>query len=131
MWRLKRSVALSRQNFYRRKCGIFHNRSSLFSAFARSSSRRFRLINLDICAILGSGLAAKRTMANPKHFWLRTNDMRAVFTDQKGQYRLEWATGYVTTEFWEGRHPEIDMEKLAQEISEKLGINCRWIFQPK
>jgi hypothetical protein len=70
-------------------------------------------------------------MGSQDHYWLRTSDYRLVFTDQKGAYRLNWEPGYVGVEFTEGEHPEIDKEKWAQEISEKLGIECRWIFQPR
>jgi hypothetical protein len=70
-------------------------------------------------------------VANQDHYWLRTSDHRWVFTNQKGGYKLDWEPGYIGVELTEGEHPDIDKEKLAQEISEKLGIECRWIFQPK
>jgi hypothetical protein len=70
-------------------------------------------------------------MARQDHYWLRTSDYRRVFTDQKGAYSLNWEPGYIGVEFNEGESPEIDKEKWAQEISEKLSIECRWIFQPK
>jgi hypothetical protein len=70
-------------------------------------------------------------MENPKHWWLRTSDTRQVFTDQKENYKLEWEPGYIIVEFTEGQIPEVDTDKLAKEISDKLNIQCRWIFQPK
>jgi hypothetical protein len=70
-------------------------------------------------------------MENPKHWWLRTSDIRSVFTDQKGNYKADWEPGYIIVEFTEGQHPVVDKEKLAQEISDKLHIQCQWIFQPK
>jgi hypothetical protein len=66
-----------------------------------------------------------------KHWWLRTNDSRAVFTDQKGNYKVKWEPGFATVEFTEGQQPELNREKLAKEISDKLGIQCQWVFQPK
>jgi len=39
------------------------------------------------------------------HYWLRTSDYRAVFTDQKGEYRLKWEPGYVGIEFMEEETP--------------------------
>jgi hypothetical protein len=81
---------------------------------------------------LSSELAVKRAkMENPKHWWLRTSDIRPVFTDQKGNYKVEWEPGYIVVEFTEGQLPAVDMEKLAKEISDKLNIQCQWIFQPK
>lgn len=70
-------------------------------------------------------------MEHVKHWWLRTNDSRAVFTDQKGNYKAEWEPGYLIVEITEGQPPEVKMETLATEISGKLGTQCRWIFQPK
>jgi hypothetical protein len=70
-------------------------------------------------------------MEHRKHWWLRTSDIRSVFTDQKGNYRLEWEPGYIIAEFTEGQLPEVNMEALAQEVSDKLNIQCQWIFQPK
>jgi hypothetical protein len=70
-------------------------------------------------------------MDNPKHWWLRTSDIRPVFTDQKGNYKAKWEPGYIIVEFTEVQHPEVDMEKLAKEISSKLDIQCHWVFQPK
>jgi hypothetical protein len=70
-------------------------------------------------------------MENPKHWWLRTSDIRPVFTDQKGNYKVKWETGYIGVDFTEGQHPEVDREQLAKEISGKLGIECHWVFQPK
>jgi hypothetical protein len=70
-------------------------------------------------------------MENPKHWWLRTSDTRAVFTDQKGNYKVEWEPGYIIVELTEVQNPEVDMETLAKEISRKLDIQCHWVFQPK
>jgi hypothetical protein len=70
-------------------------------------------------------------MEKPKHWWLRTSDIRQVFTDQKGNYKVKWEPGYIVVEFTEGQRPEVDMEKLGKEISGKLDIQCQWIFQPK
>jgi hypothetical protein len=70
-------------------------------------------------------------MEHRKHWWLRTSDVRSVFTDQKGNYKVEWEPGFIIVEFTEGQRPEVNMEKLAKEISDKLNIQCQWIFQPK
>jgi hypothetical protein len=70
-------------------------------------------------------------MEYPKHWWLRTPDIRSVFTDQKGNYRLKWEPGYVVVEYTEGKHPEVDKEKWRKEIRGQLGIECHWVFQPK
>jgi hypothetical protein len=70
-------------------------------------------------------------MEHRKHWWLRTSDLRSVFTDQKGNYKVQWEPGYIIVEFTEGQLPEVDMEKLAKEISDKLNIQCQWVFQPK
>jgi hypothetical protein len=70
-------------------------------------------------------------MEHRKHWWLRTSDIRSVFTDQKGNYRLEWEPGYIIVEYTEGQLPEVNREELAKKISEKLNIQCQWIFQPK
>jgi len=70
-------------------------------------------------------------MEHRKHWWLRTSDIRSVFTDQKGNYKVQWEPGYIIVEFTEGQLPEVNMEKLAKEISDKLNIHCQWVFQPK
>jgi hypothetical protein len=70
-------------------------------------------------------------MEHRKHWWLRTSDIRSVFTDQKGNYKVEWEPGYVIVECTEGQLPEVNMENLAKEISDKLNIQCQWVFQPK
>ena len=70
-------------------------------------------------------------MEHRKHWWLRTSDIRSVFTDQKGNYRLEWEPGYIIVEYTEGQLPEVNREELAEKISGKLNIQCQWIFQPK
>lgn len=75
--------------------------------------------------------AAFADMEYPKHWWLRTPDIRSVFTDQKGNYRLKWEPGYVVVEYTEGKHPEVDKEKWGKEISGQLGMECHWVFQPK
>jgi hypothetical protein len=70
-------------------------------------------------------------MEHRKHWWLRTSDIRSVFTDQKGNYKVQWEPGYIIVEFTEGQLPEVNMEELAKEISDKLNIQCQWVFQPK
>jgi hypothetical protein len=70
-------------------------------------------------------------MENPKHWWLRTNDIRAVFTDQKDNYQVKWEPGYIVVEFTEVQNSEVNMERWAKEISGKLGMQCHWVFQPK
>jgi hypothetical protein len=70
-------------------------------------------------------------MEHRKHWWLRTSDLRSVFTDQKGNYKVEWEPGYIIVEFTEGQLPEVNMEKLGKEVSGKLNIQCQWVFQPK
>lgn len=70
-------------------------------------------------------------MEHRKHWWLRTSDIRSVFTDQKGNYKVEWEPGFIIVEFTEGQLPEVNLEKSAKEISDKLNIQCQWIFQPK
>jgi hypothetical protein len=70
-------------------------------------------------------------MENPKHWWLRTSDFRQVFTDQKGNYKVNWEPGYIVVEFTEVLPPKVDREKLAREISGSLNITCHWVFQPK
>jgi hypothetical protein len=70
-------------------------------------------------------------MEHAKHWWLRTSDSRAVFTDQKGNYKAEWESGYIIVEFTEVEHPQLNMEALAKEISGKLDMPCHWVFQPK
>jgi hypothetical protein len=70
-------------------------------------------------------------MEHRKHWWLRTSDIRSVFTDQKGNYKVEWEPGYIIVEFTEDQLPEVNREELAKKISEKLNIQCQWIFQPK
>ena len=70
-------------------------------------------------------------MEHRKHWWLRTSDIRSVFTDQKGNYKVQWEPGYIIVEFTEGQLPEVNMEELAKEISDKLNIHCQWVFQPK
>jgi hypothetical protein len=56
-------------------------------------------------------------MENPKHWWLRTSDIRPVFTDQKRNYKVKWEPGYILVEFTEDQNLEVDMEKLAKEIA--------------
>ena len=70
-------------------------------------------------------------MEHRKHWWLRTSDIRSVFTDQKGNYKVQWEPGYIIVDFTEGQLPEVNMEELAKEISDKLNIQCQWVFQPK
>ena len=70
-------------------------------------------------------------MEHRKHWWLRTSDIRSVFTDQKGNYKVQWEPGYIIVEFTEGQLPEVNMEELAKEIGDKLNIQCQWVFQPK
>jgi hypothetical protein len=54
--------------------------------------------------------------------WLRANDYRAVFTDNKGNYALVWEEGYTNTETYDD--DEETRENLRREAVAKLGSNA-------
>jgi hypothetical protein len=62
-------------------------------------------------------------MENRKHWWLRTSDIRSVFTDQKGNYRLEWEPGYIIVEFTEGQLPEVNMETSKRQVKHTVSVD--------
>ena len=68
-------------------------------------------------------------MEHNKHWWLGTIDHRAVFTDDNANYTLVWEDGYKTTETYEAGS-EVS-EKARKDATQKLGIECKWFFQPK
>jgi len=73
--------------------------------------------------------ANKSSMNHRKHWWLSTIDHRAVFSNNRGNYALVWEDGYKNTETFDESSEA--RERVRKNASEKLGVECLWVFQPK
>jgi hypothetical protein len=68
-------------------------------------------------------------MAKLIRTWLlETIDDAPVYTDGRGNYSLK--AGGVGVEFIEDQNPRDDKEILRKRISQRLGVECKWIKGP-